>query len=236
MKSIFFTITLFFYTLLGFAQGGNGLGASILAQGVQNLTIRTVQNFPFGSGNFCPPLVGFRPSTHSDTLQIDLLYDLSGAWPAQFCVSIDTISVLKQQQHYLNIRGNSVSPWLNSDTTYNNQNVVLPLLILSTSNQNDMIFGFTNPVKNNILSIYCSDLPNNTTVSIFSIEGKPLIVKEPFNKQVLNFNLSDYPDGLYCIQIETPHFRIVKKMVLLTHVTHSTSKCQRHDRFGSIGF
>jgi Secretion system C-terminal sorting domain len=215
MKYISYITTLVLFPLFSFAQGGSGLGASILAQTTDSVKIRTVANFPFGSGTFCPPLVGFRQSTHSDTLQVNLFYDLSGAWPAHFCVSIDTITLAKQQQRHLNIRGNSIHPSLNTDTIYSGYKVVLPLSVLNISKNNDAIFGFTNPVKNNILSVYCNDLPNNATISIFSIEGKPILSKVVFDKNYIDLDLSSCTNGLYLMQIESPTFRIVKKIVLL---------------------
>jgi hypothetical protein len=58
------------------------------------VVLQTSVSFSWGAMATCPQLAYYETSGNSDTMELKLYYNVSGFWPQQGCIQIDTITTL----------------------------------------------------------------------------------------------------------------------------------------------
>lgn len=207
MKKLILISCIFLYFYTSKAQNITGIvtGTTFnylrISNTQHNFTFHTY--FNLGYQTTCPTLINPTFSIVNDTLFVNVYYDITGAWPASFCNSLDTItynnSLPSNITHIItstNVIGyNNTPPYIPATLTYENVYTQDFNLTLSF---NEFIFNkislFPNPTNNNFT------IPNNTIFDNFKIFNNLGQVLKSFTKNSQNdYNISDLKTGVYNI-------------------------------------
>src|SRR5690606_10216278 len=112
-------------------------GTSVAIQG-DSVRIRAVASFQLGSGSSCPDVEDYTLTVINNSIELNLFYNLSGAWASEFCTSVDTVYLtnLNPDNYTLHLIANSIE---GLDTILNVSDITVP-------------FGFISGLSNQISS------------------------------------------------------------------------------------
>jgi hypothetical protein len=158
--------------------------------------LETIAYFPLGSGFLCPELTGYEINYDTDTLTLRLFYDISGAWPAFFCVSVDTFILIPYPPYNI-IKGETYSIFYGDTSKVTSKDSLSYCLtsVIETSLVEELII-YPNPAYNN-LKIKLRNSSKDDQIKITDINGR-IMLKESLKSEL---DISSLPIGIYLVQV-----------------------------------
>ena len=197
---------------------GTTFDYQIISNTQHNFTFHTY--FNLGYQSTCPSLINPTFSIVDDTLYVKGYYDVTGAWPAAFCESFDTVTynyqIPSNITHIITstnvISYNNTPPYIPSILTYENVYTHdFDLSLLSSSNPTiKTIAVYPNPTKG---SFSISNNINFDKIEINNSLGQSITTINKNQSGV--YSLQDIQNGLYYITFyNTNHEKIgVSKLI-----------------------
>ncbi len=204
--------TIFFLTCLALQLNAqDGLVLKKLNSTCDSAVIRVKANFAFGEGSTCPKLIDYNFTLSTDTLFLELYYDVSGIWSALGCSSIDTLtSETFPNNLTLKAFGYSVNG------TETNLRSTRSIEICSTSSlqtvSNPSFFRvFPNP-SNEQINFEIKDWHHfkGNIIKLYNLIGEVVLTKSIENL-ITTIPLSQFPKGVYYLSIQG--FDTVEKVI-----------------------
>lgn len=147
------------------------------------LVAKTGVWFSFGYQSTCPQLSYFETVTNSDTLELKLFYNISGAWPQISCERTDTITtVIPSNMQVLKGVAYSIN---DNDTTIESATQIQicnPTGFISI-NKNSFSKIFPNPFSSQI-NVQLSD-NEHTTVTFYDFLGRQILQQRFSNSAII---------------------------------------------------
>ncbi|MBC8489033.1 MAG: T9SS type A sorting domain-containing protein [Bacteroidetes bacterium] len=170
--------------------------------------------FPFGYEETCPTLVFYSKTIIDSTINLDLFYDISGAWPQVGCISLDTclLGVLNTGYYSLMISTNTI---FYEDTIFHIDSDTLEFNVANSSAIMD--FRLISIIKiypiptDNLLHIEIPEWINFKTLTLYNLQGKKIAV---FNPNLNKLDVSEIDYGLYILDILTNKGNVKKKVLI----------------------
>jgi len=189
----------------------------ILPQNPDNkdsLNVRSVVGFNFGFGLSCPHVTYYNTSIEGSTIELDLFFDVSGAWTQANCYTIDTcnIGVYAPGEYSLNV---SINKFAYGDTTFNTDTgtidfIVTNSLSISEEEMNALFKIFPIP-SDKLLTLDFPDFLIIKSLTFFDIQGKQILDFDPKSKRL---NIAGINSGLYFLSIVTNKGSVKKKVLV----------------------
>ena len=197
--------------------------ARILWQMQDSLAVETTLHFTYGSGynGNCPRVVARRVNVgSSDTSILDIVYNTTGPWQASFSTRVDTAYLsLPNRINYLDVHFSSIDVTSNIDTLYSGYNIVLPLRVVATNNENNNTTNvpavfIQNPVQHHALQVRFPSAVAATKLSLYAIDGK-LVFESELNGSYFSLPLPpNCSSGIYMLTLANEHYKIRKKLMI----------------------
>ena len=162
------------------------------------LLVRTSVWFSFGFQSTCPQLANYETFSNSDTMELKLYYNVSGAWPQVGCEKLDTIiSKILPNVSILKCVAYSVN---NNDTAVESttQMQICSLTGIEKINNDSFSLIFPNPFSNQLNIQYTGN--EQTTISIYDFLGQQIIIRKKFTNTTV-INLEQLAEGIYFYEI-----------------------------------
>ena len=153
------------------------------------LLIEQIASFSFGSPGNCPSVVWYQIDKTADSITVNILYDLTGAWPTFFCTTKDTLiynyTGISSGNYVISaitngiVNGSSPSnhDTLALDTNYSNLIVSSLPSSYFELNKGRSFEAYPNPTKDRVTITY--ELPedmHNAVIEIFDATGSRVLV------------------------------------------------------------
>jgi hypothetical protein len=190
----------------------NNLQLTRLNASCDTAIIRTWVWFPFGYQSTCPTLSGFTTSNNSDTLELKLFYNTSGAWPQAGCERANTIVFSISTTNTI-LKGQSYSITDNDTSLVSGAFIGLcNLTSISSIDVSNKYSIFPNPT-NNMINLQSESWPKgNKTIILTDLNGK-VIKSFATDQQVIS--LLDIAAGQYIITVFTNKNEIITTQRIL---------------------
>lgn len=162
------------------------------------LVVRTSVWFSFGCQSTCPQLANYETVSNSDTMELNLYYNVSGAWPQVGCEKLDTIiSKILPNVSILKCVAYSVN---NNDTAVESSTriQICSLTGIEKINNDSFSLIFPNPFSNQLNVQYIGS--EQTTISIYDFVGQQTIIRKKFTNTTV-INLEQLAEGIYFYEI-----------------------------------
>jgi hypothetical protein len=161
------------------------------------LVVKTWVWFSFGYQSTCPQLSYFETVSNSDTMELKLFYNVSGAWPQVECERTDTItSVIPSNMTVLRCIAYSIN---DNDTTIEStmqMPICSPTGIESIDNYSFYSL-FPNPFSTQ-LNFQLSD-SEQTTVTLYDFFGRQIMQQKVSNSAIII--TEQLPSGIYIYEL-----------------------------------
>lgn len=162
------------------------------------LVVRTSVWFSFGFQSTCPQLANYETVSNSDTMELNLYYNVSGAWPQVGCEKLDTIiSKILPNVSILKCVAYSVN---DNDTAFESstQIQICSLTGIEKINNDSFSLIFPNPFSTQLNVQYIGN--EQTTISIYDFVGQQTIIRKKFTNTTV-INLEQLAEGIYFYEI-----------------------------------
>jgi hypothetical protein len=169
-------------------------------------------DFPFGSGQTCPPLkmVVVQGTFASPlTTTMDVYYDVSGTWPAHFCTATDTIQASVETKSLLVrvITANETGTASTSASTL----ILMCATVDSPMDQAEQgLRIYPNPARE-LINIGGTGNEGETDVCIRDATGRIVLVQKSTSDSV---DVSRLSSGLYMIAVKTRSEYQTQRLIL----------------------
>lgn len=150
-------------------------------------TVQVIQTavFCLGSGSSCPPLNNYDFQVNGATVIVDFYYDISGAWPTNFCQRIDTIREFLNNGTYTLII-NSFN--IDFDSTYLKESNTTSSITVSIEPIEKQDFNVSYDPFERQFQIFKNDKYTGHTLIIYNLQGKEIL-----RQQLGNSNTESIP-------------------------------------------
>ena len=162
------------------------------------LVVRTSVWFSFGFQSTCPQLANYETVSNSDTMELNLYYNVSGAWPQVGCEKLDTIiSKILPNVSILKCVAYSVN---NNDTAVESstQIQICSLTGIEKINNDSFSLIFPNPFSNQLNIQYTGN--EQTTISIYDFLGQQIIIRKKITNTTA-INTEQLAEGIYFYEL-----------------------------------
>ena len=162
------------------------------------LVVRTSVWFSFGFQSTCPQLANYETVSNSDTMELNLYYNVSGAWPQVGCEKLDTIiSKILPNVSILKCVAYSVN---DNDTAFESstQIQICSLTGIEKINNDSFSLIFPNPFSTQLNVQYIGN--EQTTISIYDFVGQQIIISKKFTNTTA-INVEQLAEGIYFYEI-----------------------------------
>jgi hypothetical protein len=178
--------------------------------------------FSFGSGYCNNIMTGSQIEINGNTLLVKAFYDITGVWPAQGCVSYNTIAynqIIPNAIQYIKMSTNVIT--YDNNPPYNPVTVPdvyfriidLSTLSINQNDTNDIVKVFPNPTTG-IININFGQMLDQATLKLTNVLGQVVSSKTFSNLESTTFEIKE-TNGIYFLEIESQNnerkiFKIIK--------------------------